>query len=112
MRRGKVRVFVSSRVRQSMLAEAASGTILGLSECLSADAHKVTAEALTRMEVSFVNRRRLLIYLREHPKVCMQIVRSLSEDLQALYRAFRLARSRPERRKNELDDGQYGAKEK
>jgi hypothetical protein len=30
-----------------MLAEAASGTILGLSECLSADAHKVTAEALS-----------------------------------------------------------------
>ena len=104
IRRGKVRVFLSHRARQRTLAKATPGTLLGLSECFSTGTHKVSAEALSRVEVSFVDRRRLMLYLREHPNICMQIVRSLSEDLQTLYQTFRLARSRPGSRKGKPEE--------
>ena len=104
IRQGNVRVFVTSRARQRVLAEATPGTILGLSECFSAEKHKVSAEASSRVEVSFVDRRRLMMYLREHPTSCMQIVRFLSEDLRTLYQTFRLARSRPGSRKIKPDN--------
>ena len=110
IRRGNVRVFVSSRTHQKTLTEATPGTVLGLSECFSEGKHKVAAEALGCVELLFVDRRRLMLHLRGHPKACMEIVRALSEDLQCLYHMFRVARSRHDKQRVESDNGDPGSK--
>ena len=68
--------------------------MLGLSEVLTGGTHKVTAEAVTESELCFISRGTFLNYLREHPELCMQIVRQLSEELHGLYHHYRADRSR------------------
>lgn len=65
------------------------GVALGLSEAMSGENYKLTAQARKPAQVWFVERQELLDFLRRHPQFCMQIVRLLSEDLHLLYHKFR-----------------------
>ena len=63
--------------------------MLGLSESVSGHDYKVTAEAADQTRVSYIERQKLMAFLRDHCDICMEIVRLLSEDLHALYHRFR-----------------------
>jgi len=71
------------------LATAGRGTMLGLSEAISGASYKVSAHAVGRADVFFVPREALMEFLTAHPRICMEIVRVLSEDLHSLYHQFR-----------------------
>jgi CRP-like cAMP-binding protein len=70
------------------------GCVLGLSEALSGEPHKLTAQAVVESELSFVDRDSFLQHLRDHPELCMHIVRQLSEDLHGLYYRYRCSTER------------------
>jgi CRP/FNR family transcriptional regulator len=80
-----------------MLRVAGPGEVLGLGSTLSGDAYEVTAELLDTAQVVFVKRKDLLKFLREHPTICMEVVRRLSDDLHGAYervRSLGLSRAR------------------
>jgi CRP-like cAMP-binding protein len=84
--------FRFGSVRQSnrkWLQNAGSGTILALSEVMSGERHKLTAETATDARIWFVPRDRLMEFLRTTPLACMQVVRLLSNDLHRLYQTLR-----------------------
>lgn len=58
--------------------------MLGLSESMSGETYRITAEAGDQTTAVFVPREEFLEFLREHGDFCMQVVRLLSEDLHAL----------------------------
>ena len=73
------------------------GEVLGLGAALSNTPYETTAELLDSSQVVFVRRKELLKFLREHPDVCMQVVRMLSQDLHGAYervRSIGMVRSR------------------
>jgi CRP-like cAMP-binding protein len=74
------------------------GCVLGLSEALSGEPHKLTAQAVGETEVSFVDREKFMALLRSHPELCMHIVRQLSEDLHGLYYRYRTSKERSPRK--------------
>jgi CRP-like cAMP-binding protein len=79
------------------------GCVLGLSEVLSGEPHKLTAQAVEETEVSFVDRDKFMALLRSRPELCMNIVRQLSEDLHGLYYRYLTSKeSSPKSRKNSL----------
>jgi CRP-like cAMP-binding protein len=89
---GEVALLLSSPSGAGRLFEKAGpGTMLGLSEAVSGDAHKLSAKAKKPTQASFVSRQDLLEFLQHNQGCCMQIVRLLSEDLHALYQKFRIA---------------------
>jgi CRP-like cAMP-binding protein len=65
------------------------GCVLGLSEALSGEPHKLTAQAVVECNLSFVDREKFMQVLRNQPELCMHIVRQLSEDLHGLYYRYR-----------------------
>ena len=71
------------------LRVAGPGEILGIGAALSNTRYEVTAELLDSSQVVFVRRKELLKFLREHPDVCMQVVRMLSQDLHGAYERVR-----------------------
>ena len=72
---------------------------------MSGDNYRVTAEAESLATVSYIPRDTLLEFLREHCEFCMQVVRLLSEALQALYHKFRSISAHPGRpRHRSLDE--------
>jgi CRP-like cAMP-binding protein len=77
------------------LAKAGPGTLLGLSEAIGGEPHKVTAYSMGESQVSYVEREDLLEFLAKQPALCMQIVRLLSEDLHCLYHQFRQLSEKP-----------------
>lgn len=95
---GQVRVLLpTSRGRPQLLDVAGPGTVLGLSESMSGEAYRVTAEAEDHATVAFVPQQGFLDFLREHTDFCMQVVRLLSEDLHGLYHKFRSISAHPGR---------------
>lgn len=95
---GAVRVLLPSIERQSQLLEVAgAGTILGLSESLSGDSYRVTAEAEEQTAAAFIARKSLVELLDSHQEFCMQVVRLLSENLHGLYHRFRSVSAHPGR---------------
>ncbi len=87
--KGEVRLlFPSSSGAGRVFETAGPGVMLGLSETMCGEAHKLTAEAAGQTRVSFVGREELLRFLRQDQRCCMQIVRLLSEDLHLLYHKF------------------------
>jgi CRP-like cAMP-binding protein len=103
---GEVRVLLPTALgRQQLLEVAGPGSILGLIESMSGDAHRVTAEAGKHSTVAFIPRDRFLDFLRDHCDFCMQVVRLLSEDLHGLYHKFRSISAHPGRpRHRSLDE--------
>jgi CRP/FNR family transcriptional regulator len=92
---GQVRLSVPSRAKRAALFEVVGpGCVLALSEAMTGGPHKLTAEALVDCQISFVERSRFLVYLKDHPEFCMHIVRQLSEDLHGLYYRYRASTER------------------
>ena len=71
------------------LRVAGPGEVLGLGAALSNTRYEITAELLDSSQVVFVRRKELAKFLREHPDVCMQVVRMLSQDLHGAYERVR-----------------------
>jgi CRP/FNR family transcriptional regulator, dissimilatory nitrate respiration regulator len=87
--KGEVRLTLAASAKPEHTFEiAGAGSVLGLSETLSGDAHKLGAEAASQVEIAYVERGSLLDFLRNHHEFCLQIVRLLSEDLHGLYQRF------------------------
>lgn len=104
---GQVRVLLPTNQSGRQLLEVAGpGTILGLSESMSGDNYRVTAEAGDHTTVAFVPRESLLEFLRQHGDFCMQVVRLLSEDLHGLYHKFRSISAHPGRPRHRTPDEQ------
>jgi len=95
---GAVKLSVGSSHGDSLLLRSAGpGEILGLSSALTGQGYEVTAQTTTASEVAFIRRKDFLRYLREHGDVCLHVVESLSNDVQAAYdrvRTLGLARMR------------------
>ena len=87
---GRVGIRVSTEGgKWRRLATAGRGTMLGLSEVISGGCYKVSAYAVGRADVFFVQRDDLMEFLTTHPRICLEIVHVLSEDLHSLYHQFR-----------------------
>ena len=85
--RGAITIQMSLPTQQ-LSQTAGPGTLLGLSEALSCDTHKLDAIAGEDCVICFVARQDFLEFLRQNQACCMQIVRLLSDDLHALYHRF------------------------
>jgi CRP-like cAMP-binding protein len=103
---GEVRILLPTGPRQKQLLEVAGpGTMLGLSESMSGEDYRVTAEAGEETSAGFVPRQEFLEFLRTHGDFCVQVVRLLSEDLHSLYHKFRSISAHPGRpRQRNLDE--------
>jgi len=96
--KGAVRVLLPTGENQNQLLEiAGAGSVLGLSESLSGDTYRVTAEADEPTTAAFIARKNFLEFLDAHHEFCMQIVRLLSENLHGLYHKFRSVSAHPGR---------------
>lgn len=74
--KGEVRLTMPSSQKVERTFEIAGpGTVLGLSETMTGEAHKLSAEAASQAQLAYVERGSLLEFLREHHQVCLQIVR-------------------------------------
>jgi CRP/FNR family transcriptional regulator, cyclic AMP receptor protein len=104
--RGEVRILLPTGQNQKQLLEVVgTGTMLGLSESMSGETYRITAEAGDQMTAAFIPREQFLEFLREHGDFCLQVVRLLSEDLHALYHKFRSISAHPGRpRHRPLDE--------
>jgi CRP-like cAMP-binding protein len=99
--KGEVRLTLPSSGRSEHTFEVAGpGTVLGLSEAMTGEAHELSAEALSPAEIAYVERGKLLELLRDHHLFCLQIVQLLSDDLHGLYQRFQCMSSeeRPRRK--------------
>ena len=95
---GSVRVLLPTGNNENQLLEVVGiGGVLGLSESMSGDRYRVTAEADEQTTTAFVTRDHLVQLLDDHHEFCMQIVRLLSDDLHALYHKFRSVSAHPGR---------------
>ena len=104
---GEVRVLLPSGQRQKQLLEVVGpGAMLGLSESMTGEKYRITAEAGERTRVAFIPREEFLEFLREHGDFCMQVVRLLSEDLHGLYHKFRSISAHPGRPRHRALDEQ------
>jgi CRP-like cAMP-binding protein len=104
---GLVRVLLPTlQNRLQLLGHAGPGTILGLSETMSGDRYRVTAEAGDHTTVAFIPRESFVEFLRDHCEFCMQVVRLLSEDLHGLYHKFRSISAHPGRPRHRSPDEQ------
>jgi CRP-like cAMP-binding protein len=103
---GEVRLLLATGASQKQLLEVATpGTMLGLSESMSGEKYRATAEAGDQTTAIFIPREEFLAFLREHGDFCVQVVRLLSEDLHALYDKFRSITAHPGRpRQRPLDE--------
>ena len=103
---GEVRVLLPTGPNESQLLEVAGpGTMLGLSENVTGENYRITAEAGDETTAIFIPRREFLNFLRGHRDFCMQVVRLLSEDLHGLYGKFRSITAHPGRpRQRPLDE--------
>jgi CRP-like cAMP-binding protein len=83
---GEVRLLLPANPKsKQVFLTVGPGTLLGLSESVCGENHKLTAEAACPTHVSFIPRKRLLEALRRDPGYCWRIVQLLSEDLHGLY---------------------------
>ena len=103
---GLVRVLLpTSQIRPQLLETAGPGAILGLSESMSGEPYRVTAQAGDLTTAAFIPRMSFVDFLREHSDFSMQVVRLLSEDLHGLYHKFRSISAHPGRpRRRPLDE--------
>jgi CRP-like cAMP-binding protein len=103
---GEVRVLLPAGQAQRQLLEVAGpGTILGLSESMAGESHRITAVAGEETTAVFIPREEFLEFLHKHCDFCMQVVRILSEDLHGLYHKFRSITAHPGRpRQRPLDE--------
>jgi CRP-like cAMP-binding protein len=95
---GEVHVLLPIGQWQGQLLEVGGpGTVLGLSETMTGECHRITAVASVPTVAVYTPREEFLSLLREHNEFSMEIVRLLSEDLHALYHEFRSISAHPGR---------------
>jgi CRP/FNR family transcriptional regulator, cyclic AMP receptor protein len=75
--------------RRLTLRIAGPGEVLGLGAALSNTPYEITAELLDTSQIVFIRRKELMKFLRQHPEICMQVVRMLSQDLHGAYERVR-----------------------
>jgi CRP-like cAMP-binding protein len=93
---GEVRVLLPTGQSQKQLLEVVGPrTMLGLSESMSGERNRITAEAGEQTTAAFVPREQFLEFLREHGDFCVEVVRLLSADSHALYHKFRSISAHP-----------------
>jgi CRP-like cAMP-binding protein len=98
IQKGAVRVLLPTLDNQYQLLEVVgAGTLLGLSESMSGDMYRVTAEADEQTTAAFIARETFVEFLDRHHEFCMQVVRMLSENLHGLYHKFRSVSAHPGR---------------
>jgi CRP-like cAMP-binding protein len=86
---GEVRLTLHSQATsETVFAVAGAGSVLGLSEAITGDIHKLCAVTAQPCQISRIPRPDLLEFLRKHHEFCMHVVRLLSEDLHGLYHCF------------------------
>ena len=96
--RGEVRILLPTGQNQRQLLEVVGpGTVLGLSETMSGEPCRITAEAGDETTVGFIAREQLLEFLGKHGDLSMQVVRLLSENLHGIYHKFRGISAHPGR---------------
>lgn len=79
------------------------GAHLGLNEVMGGMSHKFGAQAIGPVEVDFIERMKLMRFLRKHHDVCIEIVGLLSENLHGLYQRLRsMARAEARRKRKVL----------
>jgi CRP-like cAMP-binding protein len=71
--------------------------MLGLSESMTGEKYRITAEAGEVTMAAFLPREEFLRLLREHCDFSMQVLRLLSEDLHGIYHKFRSITAHPGR---------------
>ena len=103
---GAVRVLLPTGQSEEQLLEVVGpGAVLGLSESMTGEEYRITAEAGGETKAAFIPREEILEFLREHCDFCMQMVRLLSEELHGLYYKFRSISAHPGRpRQRPLDE--------
>ncbi len=95
---GEVRVLLPAGQSEEQLLEVVGpGAVLGLSESMTGEEYRITAEADGETTAAFIPREKFLEFLQGHSDYCMQIVRLLSEDLHGLYHKFRSISAHPGR---------------
>ncbi len=95
---GSVRVLLPASDNQIQLLEVAGeGAILGLSEALSGENHRVSVVANEQTNASFVARKDFVDLLNGNQEFSMQVVRMLSDSLHGLYHRFRSVSAHPGR---------------
>jgi len=100
VKRGEVRVLMQVRPREQQVVEVVGpGSCLGLNEVMGGMSHKFSAQAIGAIEVDYIKRVSLMMFLRKHHDVCIQIVGLLSEGLHGLYARLRLVAKVEARRK-------------
>ena len=87
--RGEVEVRMpEEQGARSAITVLGQGTMLALSEAICDAQHKLSAVASADTEIGFVPKETLMKFLQSHHDLCLQVVRTLSEDLHSLYHRF------------------------
>jgi CRP-like cAMP-binding protein len=103
---GEVRVLLPTGQSQMQLLHVAGpGAVLGLSESVTGENYRTTAEAADETTAAFIPREDFLKLVRQHCDYSMQVVRLLSAELHGLYNKFRSISAHPGRpRQRALDE--------
>jgi len=103
---GEVRILLpTGREQRQLLEVAGPGTLLGLSEAMNGEPHRITAIAGDGTTVIYTPREEFLALLQRQGEFSMEIARLLSEDLHALYHKFKSISAHPGRpRQRALDE--------
>jgi CRP/FNR family transcriptional regulator len=95
----------TGREQRQLLEVAGPGTLLGLSEAMNGEPHRITAIAGDGTTVIYTPREEFLALLQRQGEFSMEIARLLSEDLHALYHKFKSISAHPGRpRQRALDE--------
>jgi CRP/FNR family transcriptional regulator len=87
---GRAKLSICSEFGKRLtLRVAGPGEVLGLGAVLSNTPYEITAELLDASQIVFVRKKEMTKFLREHPQVCMQVVRMLTQDLHGAYERVR-----------------------
>jgi CRP/FNR family transcriptional regulator len=87
---GRAKLSICSQLGNGLtLRVAGPGEVLGLGAVLSNTPYEITAELLDASQIVFIRRKELMKFLREHPQICLQVVRMLSQDLHGAYERVR-----------------------
>lgn len=88
---GEVRLTAGSQNgNEVILRVAKQGDILGLSNAMSREPHRVRAETLSACQIGFIARLQFLQFLRAHPDAALRVVEHLSTELHDAWEQIQL----------------------
>ena len=93
---GEVRLSTGSENgNAAILRTAKSGDILGLSNTMSREPHRVRAETLSACQIGFIPRLQFLQFIRAHPDASLRIAEHLSMELHDAWDQIRMVTLAP-----------------